>query len=53
MLLTEFFAQPQQVNEGGAVFPETVAIKKEYVPDLVKQIKKLLKGLNASKPELS
>lgn len=43
MLLAEFFAP--QINEGGAVFPETVAIKKEYVPEIVKQIKKLLSGM--------
>lgn len=44
MLLAEFFTPA--LNEGGAVFPETVAINKEFVPDIVKQVKKLLSGLN-------
>lgn len=44
MLLTEFFTGP--ITEGGNVFDNTVAINKEYVPDIVKQVKKLLKGIN-------
>jgi hypothetical protein len=48
MLLTEFFTSQSssQINEGGNVFDGTGPINKEDVPGIVKQIKKMLKGIN-------